>query len=49
MVADKGFDYLDAPIKIVTAPHTPVPFSPPLEQAYVPSPEKIADTVRQLF
>ena len=29
MVADKGFDTLDAPIKRVTAPHTPVPFSPP--------------------
>jgi len=49
MVADKGFDLLDGPIKIVTSPHTPVPFSPPLEQAYVPSPEKIADAVRLLF
>jgi pyruvate dehydrogenase E1 component beta subunit len=49
MVADKGFDYLDAPIKIVTAPHTPVPFSPPLEQLYIPSPERIAETVRGLF
>ncbi len=49
MVADKGFDLLDAPIKLVTSPHTPVPFSPPLEQAYVPSPEKIANTVRGLF
>jgi pyruvate/2-oxoglutarate/acetoin dehydrogenase E1 component len=49
MAADKGFDLLDAPIKIVTSPHTPVPFSPPLEQAYVPSPEKIANTVRGLF
>src|SRR3954471_24947901 len=38
MVADKGFDTLDAPINRVTAPHTPVPFSPPLEQFYVPSP-----------
>ena len=37
MVADKGFDFLDAPIKIVTAPHTPVPFSPPLEQVYMPT------------
>jgi pyruvate dehydrogenase E1 component beta subunit len=46
MVADKGFDTLDAPIKLVTAPHTPVPFSPPLEAAYVPSPERIAETVR---
>ena len=49
MVADKGFDLLDAPIKLVTAPHTPVPFSPTLEQAYIPSPEKIAETVRGLF
>ncbi len=49
LVADKGFDLLDAPIKIVSAPHTPVPFSPPLEQAYIPSPEKIAATVRTLF
>ena len=49
MVADKGFDFLDAPIKLVTAPHTPVPFSPPLEQVYVPSPERIADTVREII
>ena len=48
MVADRGFDTLDAPIKLVTAPHTPVPFSPPLEQFYVPSPERIADTVREI-
>jgi pyruvate dehydrogenase E1 component beta subunit len=48
MVADKGFDLLDAPIKMVTAPHTPVPFSPPLEQFYVPSPERIAETVREI-
>jgi pyruvate dehydrogenase E1 component beta subunit len=48
MVADKGFDLLDAPIKMVTAPHTPVPFSPPLEQLYVPSPEKIAATIREI-
>lgn len=48
MVADKGFDTLDAPIKLVTAPHTPVPFSPPLEQAYVPSPERIVEVVREI-
>lgn len=48
MVADRGFDTLDAPIKLVTAPHTPVPFSPPLEQFYVPSPERIADAVREI-
>ncbi|MDQ3780852.1 MAG: alpha-ketoacid dehydrogenase subunit beta [Chloroflexota bacterium] len=49
MVADKGFDTLDAPIKRVTAPHTPVPFSPPLENEYVPSPEVIASVVRDLL
>jgi acetoin:2,6-dichlorophenolindophenol oxidoreductase subunit beta len=49
LVADKGFDFLDAPIKLVTAPHTPVPFSPPLEQFYIPSPERIAETVSSLF
>ena len=27
---------------------TPVPFSPPLEQFYVPSPERIAQTVREI-
>lgn len=49
LVADKGFDLLDAPIKIVAAPHTPVPFSPPLEQFYIPSPEKIAETIRGIM
>jgi acetoin:2,6-dichlorophenolindophenol oxidoreductase subunit beta len=48
MVADQGFDTLDAPIKRVSAPHTPVPFSPPLEQYYVPSPDRIADAVREI-
>src|SRR5256714_9246311 len=49
LVADRGFDTLDPPIKIVSAPHTPVPFSPPLEQFYIPSPERIADTVRAIL
>ncbi len=48
MVADTGFDTLDAPIKRVTAPHTPVPFSPPLEQFYVPSPDRIVNAVREI-
>jgi acetoin:2,6-dichlorophenolindophenol oxidoreductase subunit beta len=48
MVADRGFDTLDAPIKRLTAPHTPVPFSPPLEHFYVPSAERIADEVREI-
>lgn len=49
LVADHGFDSLDAPIKLVTAPHTPVPFSPPMEQFYIPSPERIAHAVRSIL
>jgi pyruvate dehydrogenase E1 component beta subunit len=44
----KGFDSLDAPVACVTAPHTPVPFSAQLEQAYMPSPEKIVAAVNEL-
>jgi pyruvate/2-oxoglutarate/acetoin dehydrogenase E1 component len=46
LVASRGFDELDAPPQMVTAPHTPVPFSPPLEDSYIPSPERIAAAVR---
>lgn len=49
LVADKGFDYLNAPIKTVAAPHTPVPFSPPLEDHYLPNPQKICDAALGLF
>ena len=37
LVADKGFGFLRGPVKLVTAPHSPVPFSPALEDAYIPS------------
>ncbi|NMA64538.1 MAG: alpha-ketoacid dehydrogenase subunit beta [Syntrophomonadaceae bacterium] len=49
IAADEGFDYLDAPIKRVTAPDTPIPFSPPLEAAYLPNAEKIVKAVKELF
>jgi acetoin:2,6-dichlorophenolindophenol oxidoreductase subunit beta len=49
LAADKAFTDLDAPIKLVTAPHTPVPFSPPLEQFYIPSPERIIATVQEIM
>jgi len=48
-VADKGFDWLDAPIKTVTAPDTPVPFAAVLEAHYVPGPAQVAAAVRALF
>ncbi|MGM7724223.1 alpha-ketoacid dehydrogenase subunit beta [Metabacillus sp. Hm71] len=49
MVADEGFDLLDAPIKRITAPHTPVPFSPPLEDLYLPTPEKVIAVVSEML
>jgi pyruvate/2-oxoglutarate/acetoin dehydrogenase E1 component len=49
LVADKGFDFLDAPIKRITAPHTPVPFSPPLEDLYLPTPQKVVAAVSEML
>ncbi|RME42178.1 MAG: alpha-ketoacid dehydrogenase subunit beta [Chloroflexi bacterium] len=49
IVADEGFWYLDAPIKRVSAPDTPPPFAPVMEQFYVPSAERVVQAVRSLF
>jgi acetoin:2,6-dichlorophenolindophenol oxidoreductase subunit beta len=49
MVAQKAFGSLKAPIEMVTAPHTPVPFNGTLEDQYIPSPEKVADAVRKIL
>jgi pyruvate dehydrogenase E1 component beta subunit len=49
LVADQAFDYLDAPCKMITAPHTPVPFSPGLEDTYMPNAETIVSTVKSLI
>jgi pyruvate dehydrogenase E1 component beta subunit len=46
LVADQAFDYLDAPCKMITSPHTPVPFSPVLEDVYIPSADTIVSTVK---
>jgi pyruvate/2-oxoglutarate/acetoin dehydrogenase E1 component len=46
-VAQNCFDDLEAAPKMVTAPHTPPPFSPTLEDLYVPDPERIAAAVRE--
>lgn len=47
LAASEVFSSLKAPIKQVTAPHSPVPFAKELEAAYVPSPAKIKDIVEQ--
>jgi pyruvate dehydrogenase E1 component beta subunit len=48
-ISEAGFDDLDAPVARVGAPFTPVPFSPVLEEAYVPSAERIAAEARALL
>ncbi len=48
LVAQFGFDYLDAQPVTVTAPHTPVPFSPALESVYIPNAARIVAAVRSL-
>jgi pyruvate/2-oxoglutarate/acetoin dehydrogenase E1 component len=45
LVSEKAFDYLNGPVRRVTAPHAPVPFSPSLEDAYAPSVQAIVDAV----
>jgi pyruvate dehydrogenase E1 component beta subunit len=47
-IIDSSFDYLDAPIKTVAAANTVIPFSPPLEDAMLPSEEKIVAAVKAI-
>jgi pyruvate dehydrogenase E1 component beta subunit len=47
MAAERVFHSLKAPVKQVCAPHSPVPFSPELEAAYLPSVERIKAAIRE--
>jgi pyruvate/2-oxoglutarate/acetoin dehydrogenase E1 component len=47
-IAEKAFEDLDAPVKRIAAPDSPVPFSPPLEKAYIPQVEDVASGLREL-
>lgn len=47
LVSEKAFTSLDAPPQMVTAPHSPVPFSKELERAWVPNPDAITAAVRR--
>ncbi|WP_297189668.1 alpha-ketoacid dehydrogenase subunit beta [Thermococcus sp.] len=49
LAVNKAFDSLKAPVKIVTPPATPVPFSPVLESEWIPSSEKIEKAVREIL
>ncbi len=47
-ITEQAFESLKGPVKMVTAPHCPPPFSDVLEDLYIPSPEKIAEAVKSL-
>jgi pyruvate dehydrogenase E1 component beta subunit len=49
VVVDQGFQDLKAPIKLVTGSHTPVPYTTPLESAYVPTPERVQTAAREVL
>jgi 2-oxoisovalerate dehydrogenase E1 component beta subunit len=48
LISEDAFEWLDAPLVRITAPDTPVPYSPPLEDAFRPNAGKIAGALRDL-
>jgi len=49
MVAEEGFDYLEAPVRRVATPNVPIPYAPNLEKRVLPDAKKIIDAVRSTF
>jgi pyruvate/2-oxoglutarate/acetoin dehydrogenase E1 component len=49
LIAEKGFEDLDGPVVRVATPDVPIPFSPPLEQAVIPSVERVKEACRDLL
>ena len=49
LICDKSFSYLKAPIKMISPPHTPVPFSPFLEDIYMPDEQTIISTAKKIL
>ncbi len=48
LIAEKAFEDLDGPVVRITSPDTPVPFSPPLEEFFLPNAKRLADAARKL-
>jgi len=48
VVAEEAIDYLDAPVKRLAEPDTPIPFSPPLEKFVIPDENRIIGAVREM-
>jgi 2-oxoisovalerate dehydrogenase E1 component beta subunit len=49
VIAERGFEDLDGPVVRVATPDVPIPFSPPLEQAVLPSVERVREACRELL
>jgi 2-oxoisovalerate dehydrogenase E1 component beta subunit len=48
-ITEEAFEFLDGPIVRVTAPDTPIPFSAPLEEEFLPSADKVLEKARWLW
>src|SRR5581483_2921076 len=48
-IAEEAFEDLDAPVRRLTAPDTPVPFSPVLEKAYIPQVDDVTRALKELI
>lgn len=49
VINEQAFDYLDAPIRRVTGPNTPIPYAPSLEDTYIPQPDDVLRAARELL
>jgi pyruvate/2-oxoglutarate/acetoin dehydrogenase E1 component len=49
LVSERAFEWLDAPVRRLTAPDVPIPFSPPLEQAVLPQLDDMKEACRELL
>ena len=49
LITEQAFEDLDAPVRRLTAPDVPIPFSPPLEQAALPQLEDMKEACRELL
>jgi pyruvate/2-oxoglutarate/acetoin dehydrogenase E1 component len=49
LIAERAFEYLDSPVVRMAPPDTPVPYSPPLEEYFLPNAEKVGKAIRALY
>jgi pyruvate/2-oxoglutarate/acetoin dehydrogenase E1 component len=49
LISEEAFEHLDAPVRRLTAPDVPIPFSPPLEQAVLPQLDDMKEACRELL